>query len=175
MVDCCTFYSSFSISFVHLFLDLVHVSMKELATQCLPGDSWSLHLSDLSLFLSIPNTLSLWWSIKELLLHTWYFLWHRSPLKKAILIRLWKTSSSESKTVQQKQRKSQGTSEAQGSTLAHLTIIKLQEPSVWAPVEQRCFWPSALALWILVSNILCHSCLPFSNKMGNCSQIVLHQ
>ena len=107
----------------------------------------------------------------ELLLHTWCFLWHFSPLKKTILIRLWKTSSPKSKTVHQKQKKSQGTSEAWGPILAYLTVIKLQVPSVCL----LDFWPSAPVLWILVPNILCHCCLPFSNKMGNCPQIVLHR
>lgn len=125
-LDCWAFCSSFSIPCVHL-LDSVHKSPKELATLCLTGDSWSLQLSDLSLILSIPNILSLWWNIKELLLHTWCFLWHCSPLKKTILIKLWKISNPKSKTVHPKHRKSQGTSEAQGPTLAYITIIKFQE------------------------------------------------
>lgn len=84
---------------------------------------------------------------------------------KKNLITLWKTSIPKSKTWQQKQRKSQGTSEAQGPTLGHLDIVKLQEMFLAlspGPVDS-------------VPNILCYFFLPFSWKMGNCSQIVFYQ
>lgn len=71
---------------------------------------------------------------------------------KKILIKLWKTSIPKGKTRHQKQRKSQGTSEAQGPTLGRLAIAKLQEM----------FLASSPGTVDLVPNILCHFYLLFS-------------
>lgn len=70
------------------------------------------------------------------------------------LSRLWRTSIPKSKTWRQKQRKSQGTSEAQDPTLGHLAIVKLPEMFL-------AFSPGPVDL---VPNILCCFYLPFLKK-----------
>lgn len=115
-------------------LDVVHRPLKDLATLTARGQLVSASIWLIIHYLHSQHFRPVIETQRALATNMVFSLTLFSIKKERIPIRLWKTSLSKSKTLHQKQRKSQGSSEAQGPTLGHLAIAKSQEPSVWAPL-----------------------------------------